>query len=224
VETAHFEPVIVHRDLFQERVWYARAEVVVEDAPDRTLLYWPPGAEVRVPVRAGGAPLRIPESTWILEDRPWHSFHVLCHWLPSDHHSVWLFWEADTWHFDAWYVNLQSPFTRTPLGFDATDDFLDIVVEPDRSWAWKDEDELEEVVRRNLVVPSLAAAIRSEGERVIQRIQQTREPFTNDWIDWRPDERWPIPELLDGWDAYPSGAVEALTVESGPRQPSCADP
>jgi hypothetical protein len=137
-EDERFEPgrVIVHRDLYQGRIWYARAEVVAEDGEDRTLLYWAPGAEVRVPRSVeGNALVRIPTAPWVLEPRPWHSFDVLCHWRPGDHDSVWLFWEADTWGFVGWYVNLQSPLVRTPLGFDATDDILDIEIEPDGTWA-----------------------------------------------------------------------------------------
>ena len=202
----HFEPgrIVVHRDLHQGRVWYARAEIVAEDTDDRTLLYWPPGTEVRAPVRTDGdAPLRIPDSPWMLELRPWHSFHVLCHWQRGDHHSVWLFWEADTWRFDGWYVNLQSPFVRTSLGFDATDDILDIEVEPDGSWTWKDEDELEEAVRANLLTPSLADGIRREGERAIGRVRRSSEPYTKPWIDWRPDGLWPVPELPNGWKSLP---------------------
>ena len=205
-----FEPgqVIVHRDLYRGRVWYARAETVGEDAVDRTLLYWPPGAEVRAPVGMdSGSPLRIPDSPWVLALRPWHSFHVLCHWQPGDHHSVWMFWQADTWRFDGWYENLQSPFVRTSLGFDATDDILDIEVEPDGSWAWKDEDELEAAVHAAIFTPSIAAAIRREGERSIQRVRDSVEPYTTPWVDWRPDERWPLPELPDGWESLPSKLV-----------------
>jgi hypothetical protein len=206
LRSTNFQPgeVIVHRDLFQGRVWYARAEIVVEDGDDRVLLYWPPRAEVRAPVRAeGGSPLRIPDSPWILEPRAWHSFHILCHWQPGDHHSVWLFWDADTWHFDGWYVNLQTPFMRTRLGFDATDHILDIEVEPDGSWSWKDEDELEAAVQANLFTTSLATDIRSEGERAIERIQHLADPYPAPWIDWRPETSWPIPELPAGWESLP---------------------
>jgi protein associated with RNAse G/E len=116
-----------------------------------------------------------------------------------------LFWEADTWRFDGWYVNLQSPFVRTSLGFDATDDILDIEVEPDGSWAWKDEDELEQAVRAKALTPSRAAAIRREGERVIKKLEDSDGSFPTSFVDWRPDARWPIPELPDGWNSLPGG-------------------
>ena len=50
--------------------------------------------------------------------------------------------------FAGWYVNLQKPFRRTARGFETMDLMLDLVVEVDRSWWWKDEDELETFVVR----------------------------------------------------------------------------
>ena len=202
-ETERFEPgrAIVHRDLQHGRIWYARAEIVVEDREERLLTYWPPGAEVRVPAASdGGAQVRLPTSPWILRPNRWHSFGVLCHWRPGDHHSVWLFWDP-AWRFDRWYVNLQAPFVRTPLGFDATDDVLDIEIRPNREWRWKDDHELEAAVKAALLTAEEAAAIRSEGGRAIERMKQMSEPFTTAWTAWRPDERWSVPELPKGWDA-----------------------
>ena len=51
-----------------------------------------------------------------------------------------LFWD-ESWSFLGWYVNLQSPLRRSPLGFDMTDWALDVWVEPDGRWQWKDEDD-----------------------------------------------------------------------------------
>lgn len=120
--------VVVHRDLFGGRIWYARAEIVVEDTVNGPLLtYWGPGAEVRAPVDAVHArPLRLPMADWVLEPRPWHSTHVLSHWCAEDAYSTWLFWETDGWGFAGWYINMQSPFVRTEIGFDTVDNILDV--------------------------------------------------------------------------------------------------
>ncbi len=96
-------------------------------------------------------------------------------------------------------MNLQSPFTRTALGFDATDDILDIDIEPDHSWSWKDEGELARMVDAQLFT-SRAAEIRAEGMRAIGRAARGQEPFTQEWVQWRPEPSWPIPELPAGWD------------------------
>lgn len=78
-------------------------------------------------------------------------------------------------------MNLQAPFVRTPLGFDATDDVLDIEIRPNREWRWKDDDELEDAVKAALLTAEEAAAIRSESGRVIERMKRRNEPFTKDW-------------------------------------------
>jgi hypothetical protein len=50
--------------------------------------------------------------------------------------------------FAAWYVNLEEPAVRWNdgdlAGVDLTDQDLDIRVWPDRTWEWKDDDELAE--------------------------------------------------------------------------------
>jgi predicted RNA-binding protein associated with RNAse of E/G family len=204
----HFKPgqVIVHRDLFRGAVWYARAETVAEDTTARALLYWGPGAEVHHPFsRKRDLPLRIPLEEWTLKAETWHSYHVLCHWRPGDRYTVWLFWNADGWGFEGWYINLQSPFERTRLGFDTTDDILDIEVEPDGEWAWKDEDELEESVRLGLISEQASQSIRENGLHAVERMSSGAEPFSAEWIAWRPDSRWPTPRLLVGWEIPDSG-------------------
>lgn len=51
-------------------------------------------------------------------------------------------WDGE--NFLGWYVNLESGWNRTPLGFDSWDHILDVRISDDlSSWSWKDEDELE---------------------------------------------------------------------------------
>ena len=81
-----------------------------------------------------------------------------------------LLWTAED-RRRVWYVNLQDPLRRTPLGFDTVDHALDVVVELDRSsWRWKDEEELAEAVRDGLFTPEEAADFRAWGERAVERI------------------------------------------------------
>ena len=40
-----------------------------------------------------------------------------------------------------WYANFERPFQRTPIGIDTFDLLLDLVIEPDSSYRWKDEGE-----------------------------------------------------------------------------------
>ncbi|GAB3955712.1 hypothetical protein GCM10027614_65830 [Micromonospora vulcania] len=86
-------------------------------------------------------------------------------------HSVWWFRDAQD-RFVHWYVNLEEPGVRWDdgpvAGVDVVDQDLDVVVRPDRSWQWKDEDEFVE----RLAFPddywvTDEKAVRAEGERVI---------------------------------------------------------
>jgi uncharacterized protein len=199
----------VHRDLFGGRVWYARAEVIVEDSANGPLVtYWGPGAEVRAPVDAvHGRPLRVPAADWVLEPRPWHSTHVLSRWCAGDAYSIWLFWETGTWRFAGWYINMQSPFVRTDMGFDATDNILDVWIGLDGSISWKDDDELDKAVRAGAVKAEAARGIRREAKRA--PTARGRLPFTDAWTRWRPDEAWPVPALKPGWESVPLAELDS---------------
>ncbi|MGH2658205.1 MAG: DUF402 domain-containing protein, partial [Actinomycetota bacterium] len=115
-------------------------------------------------------------------------------------HAVLLMFHPD-WSVRHWYVNLQDPLRRTAMGFDTVDHVLDAIVEQDGSWRWKDEDELEESVRRGIFSPGETMAFRAEGERAVHRLRNREPPFDRDWTTWRPDPSWPIAELPPGWDA-----------------------
>jgi hypothetical protein len=99
-----------------------------------------------------------------------------------------------------WYVNLQQPMRRNPVGFEAMDLMLDVVAEPDLSWRWKDLDELHEVVRREILNRELGELVHQTALGVIGDIEQGRAPFGDPWPHWRPDPSWSTPELAAGWD------------------------
>lgn len=119
---------------------------------------------------------------------------------PGAAHSIHLWWLAPDWRFGGWYVNLQEPIRRSPLGFDYLDQLLDIVIEPDLSWRWKDEHEIDEATANGLVTRACAAAVRREGKRVIARLEARQSPFSDGWEERQPDPAWPIPALPAGWD------------------------
>jgi predicted RNA-binding protein associated with RNAse of E/G family len=62
-----------------------------------------------------------------------------------------------------------------------TDHALDVIVDPDGTWQWKDEDDLTEAQALGVFTLEQATAIRAEGERVI-----AAKPWPTGWEDWRP--------------------------------------
>jgi hypothetical protein len=145
--------------------------------------------------------LRVPADDWALADAVWTDSRMLYLMTPGAAHSVHLWWKAPDWSFGGWYVNLQEPIRRTRLGFDYMDQTLDIVIEPDLSWHWKDEHEIDGALATGFLTPEQARAIRAEGERVIERLEARAAPFSDGWEQWHPDPDWPIPELPAGWDS-----------------------
>ena len=111
---------------------------------------------------------------------------------------------GDPGRFRGWYVNLQSPPRRTSYGIDIADLALDIVVRPDRSWYWKDEDELQMALEAGACTPEFASHIRHAGEEVVDLIKTRQTPFDDEWTAWRPPEGWAIETLPDGWQTAPA--------------------
>lgn len=111
---------------------------------------------------------------------------------PGAAHTIWHFWGGDDRVFAGWYVNMQEPLRRDGRSFVTQDQELDLIVRPDGTWEWKDEQELLDWVPRGRFTEEEVAAIRAEGERVL-----AEWPFPTGWEDWQPDPSWTVPELPD---------------------------
>jgi hypothetical protein len=135
---------------------------------------------------------------WITDapafDYVWDRTHVLRFMREGDEHTVELFWDTD-WGFLGWYVNLQAPLSVSTGRFDTTDWALDVWVDPDGTWSWKDEEDFERVQQLGILDAGEAAAVRAVGERVI-----AARPWPTGWEDWRPPSDWLPLALPDDWD------------------------
>lgn len=189
-------------------VTYALPTTVVEDDANLTMLYLRPGTAIKRRVLADGRPTprNIPYAEQaalpvIIGDGHWASNHALILIRPGEAHDIRLFWSENDWTFRGWYVNLQRPIRRVRVGFDTADHVLDIFVEPDGGWHWKDEDELAVAVEIGRFTTAEADAMRAEGERVIERIGARAWPFDGSLEDWRPDPAWPLPMVPVDWES-----------------------
>ena len=89
-------------------------------------------------------------------------------------------------------ANLERWLGRGPRTIDYVDEKLDLVVSPDGSVRWKDEDELQLAAELG---PLDAGEVRAEAKRVL-----AAPPWPSGWEDWRPNPAWGAPALPDGWD------------------------
>jgi hypothetical protein len=110
------------------------------------------------------------------------------------------FRSGDNTRLAHWYVNLQDPLRRTPLGFDYLDQELDIIVSPDLGdYRWKDEEGFAELQRLGRIDPAKAARLRAVGERIIQERYAPDSFFRQGWEQWSPPPHWTVPTLPLKW-------------------------
>jgi len=172
---------------------------VVEDREDLLALHIPAGATYAKWGRPAPG-----ETRGQLEPGEWRR-EVLRLMFPGEHHSIWLFWSHENGQreFSRYYVNMEEPFRRTSIGFDTNDHTLDIMVTPSLEWEWKDKEQFERLVETGGFGAEFGAAVRAEGERVIEKIERRESPFCDGWETWEPDPAWGMPELPDGWREAP---------------------
>ena len=169
-----------------DRVQVAR---VVEDSAERTVLYVAAGSEYRQPAetRKPGSTERnsggFVTSAW----RNWSIIRLMYSGVP---YSIWAMYSAESHMFTRWYVNIERPFQRWRRGFDVVDHELDVVVQPDRSWAWKDEDHLQRMVTEGLFTGEQANEFYTHGRDAISRVERVEAPFSEPWPEWRPPTNW----------------------------------
>lgn len=181
---------VVLREVWKGRIWRAIAGRVIEDSEERVVLWYPHGSPSKFAARSDGTEIRIPCDEWTLADRT-ASMDAVVEFHPGARHSVWTFRTQDG-GLAYWYVNFEQPLQRVAPGFEFVDEKLDLVVEPDGSRRWKDEDELAEAARLGLVD---ADEVWAEARRVL-----AARPWPTGWEDWRPDPEWELPSLPEGWD------------------------
>ena len=205
---------VLYRNIDGPRLASVRPCRVVSDDERGLLLWLARGSAVIVEEATDGRGIRdMPFAEWIqlsyrVVAATWNGPGVLKFIPPDAGHSVWFFRDGEG-RFTNWYVNLEERALRWDdgdvAGVDVIDQDLDIVVRPDRTWEWKDEDEFTE----RLAFPEHywvhdEAAVRTEGLRVVKRIEAGEFPFDGTWTDFRPDPSWPVPASVPpGWDRPP---------------------
>lgn len=176
--------------------WMALPVYVVEDSPTALVTYIATGTEFGFfegewPIEGGVHPWSRQES--------WHGHGVLMVQEPGAHYAVWHFWDGEDRAFQCWYLNLQTAFVRTELGYDTQDLELDVIVFPDRSWLVKDRDVLDVRLDEGRFTPALHAQILEIGDELTNRLDAEGPWWDLTWAEWTPDPTWHAPQLPPEW-------------------------
>jgi len=183
------------RSIFRDRVRWTFPHRYVGEWDGRAGLYCQPGTRGKVIRHEPGAGYL---DRWVSAVAPydwtWERTHRVSFMRAGDAHTVDVTWDLD-WNLVGWYVNLQAPLVVRGTTFDTTDWVLDVVVDPDGTWRWKDEDEFAYAIELGVFDGMDPVAVRGEGERVV-----AARPWPTGWEDWRPPAEWSPLALPEGWD------------------------
>jgi hypothetical protein len=189
----------LHRD---RRIAAAQAARVVADDTRGLLLFVDLGAESMRRTDLTGRPTRhLPVAEELalptmLSPVRRENLRSLLLLPPGAPHAVSWSWHADG-TFAGWYANLETPARRWPGGVDSHDQTLDLLIAPDRSWHFKDEEDLA------TLDPAEAAEVHAEGARLGELAEAAAFPFDGTWLDFTPPAGWTPATLPSWWDARP---------------------
>jgi hypothetical protein len=144
---------------------------------------------ILVSVKVDGTPMSFPEHPvphpWgHLE--AWQGSTVLKLRRAGDWYSVWRFFDADG-AFLSWYVNFETPVVRTADGVDVNDLQLDIVIEPDGGWRWKDVQDLAPSLESGRITRDELLAVLAEAAHVAELLDRG-DRWWAPWDDWSPQD------------------------------------
>lgn len=195
--------VVVRRQVWQGRPWFANPMYVVEDTGDVLVLYLPEGspfgfgAGADWPTRNGLHPYD-GRTAWVGEG-------ALGLHRRGDPYAVWHYWLRPDRSFVCWYVNIEVPFERTSIGIDSLDLELDLLVFPNAKVVVKDEEHVDESARLGRYTMDDAAAIHRVGRDLRARFSAGDRWWDDRWTTWAPSEDLLVPPvLLAGWELEPA--------------------
>jgi len=198
--------VIVWRGIYRNQVWHAQPVIVVKDTPEEMCVTLLPGTECVAPEGyldgKDSAKRRwsFKEKDWKLENYAWRSNRLLILLEPDTYYSTMFFWRADSNDFLLYYINFQLPFQRSHCGIDTLDLDLDLIIYPDFSFRWKDEDDYQKAIDHEVIMPEWTQAIEIAKNEIFNKLEKRQYPYDGSWLNWMPDPNWLPPKLPENWD------------------------
>jgi len=192
---------IALREHWHRKIWTVRPVTVVIDTPEVIALYMMPGTTCKHPRAIDGSPVPhfLPDE-WVLVDTQWRAGGALYLAPPGQWYVILGLFGDDNQRIEQWYVNLQTPYQRTRMGFDYLDQELDIVINRElTTWSWKDEEKFLEAQRCGRIPSEQAAHVRRVGEYIVQQLKARSLTLPELWRSWRPPDQWVIPPMPHDW-------------------------
>jgi hypothetical protein len=198
--------VVAWRGIFNQRIWHVQPTIVVKDSPEELVLTLLPETECI----AEETYLKGKENSnrrwdfkdhdWRLEKYTWQTNRLLLIFEPEKFYSTIYFWNNASHEFLCYYINFQEPFRRSAYGVDTLDLDLDIIIRPDLSFEWKDEEDYQNAIDHGVIFPEWIRGIDDAKKEIFDKLGKRQYPFDGHWLNWTPDPSWSPPKLPVNWD------------------------
>lgn len=196
----HPEDHIAIRGIVNNRVWEAMSVVVVKDSADETILLLGPGAECAWPDTSRERRWDATRNNrWVLNLAPWGSTWFLIFLEPQKYYATYATYN-EAGHFEGYYVNFQLPYHRSHCGFDSLDLELDLVIDEQFEYTWKDEADYQVGIEAGFIRTEWMQEIDDAKQDILHKLNQRVYPFDGSWLGWAPDPNWIAPQLPLNWD------------------------
>jgi protein associated with RNAse G/E len=197
---------VVWRGIYRNQVWHAQTCFIVKDTPEETVVALLPGTECMMPEgdsdgkKNGKRRWDFKEKQWEIERFYWHTNRLLALTEPQRYYSTILFWDNESNKFLCYYINFQLPYWRSHCGIDTLDLDLDLIINPDYSYEWKDIDDYQKGIEMEIILPEWVQGIETAKQEIFGRLEKRQYPYDGSWLDWIPDPTWSPLRLPEGWD------------------------
>jgi len=201
---------IALRCVFNQRVSYVQSVTVIDDTEDQTVLLLLPGAQCAATEgyftwRSGdnSSGTRWDEmikGDWSMREFDWATNRFLFLMWPKKFYSIYLIWNQASGELDCHYVNFQTPFLCSEAGFDFFDLELDMVINSDFTWKWKDIEEYQDGIRAGCIKPKWVRGIEHAQQQVFALLEKRAYPFDGTWLGWEPSDRHAPAHLPHAWE------------------------
>jgi len=198
--------VIVWRGIYRNKVWHAQTVIVAKDTPEEIAMALLPGAECVAPEGyldgkdEDKRRWNFKEKDWEKQNYLWRTNRLLLLLEPREYYSTIYFWNNESNEFLCYYINFQLPFQRSHCGVDTLDLDLDLIINPDFSYEWKDEDDYQKAIDNGVIIPEWTREIDVAKTEVLAKLEKRQYPYDGSWLNWWPDPDWLPPKLPENWD------------------------
>jgi len=202
----NYGDIVSWRGIFRNRVWHAQTVIIVEDSQNETVVALLPETECMAPEgylqgkQSDKRRWNFKDKYWELERYNWRTNRLLILLQPNNFYSTMYFWDDATNEFLCYYMNFQLPFRRSISGIDTLDLDLDLIINPDFSFEWKDEKDYQMAIEHEIISPEWIQGIDNAKSDIFDRFEKRQYPYDGSWLAWMPNPNWMPPKLPINWD------------------------